>query len=138
VLRVPGQQDEIVFHNLGGPFGFFNVSILIVEVVAAIAYFLKRLLSRGQPWDRVNYLFPALCLAPYFIIPLVHKLLLNSLGPEPEYVIAKYVEWAELCLAIGLCLFAWLVLRLLRMELNDRQLGSTSQTGLTPIQSRKG
>ncbi len=139
ILRIPGQQDEIVFHNLGGTFGIFNISLLVVELIGGIAFFIKRWLSRGREQSRrINYIFPSLCLAPYFVIPFIYKLLVGALGPNPPYVVAKYIEWTELCLGLGLAIFAWHVLRLLRIELHDRRHDSSSQTGLTPIHSRKG
>jgi len=126
-LRIPGQQDELVFHNVGGTFGVFNIGIISVEFIGGIAYFVKRGLTVGQRGGQVNYLLPGLYLSSFFVIPLVYKLLQFVLNRTPDSVIGKYVEWTELCLALGLCLFVSLVLRQLHIETKIRRSYVTNQ-----------
>ena len=129
-LRIPGVQDEIVFHNIGGKFGIFNMALLLVELVAGLAYFLKRRVTQGRKDTHVNYLFPPLCLSSSFAIALIYKVLQLTIWQDTatvEYVIRKYAEWTELCLAFGLVMFAWLVLRQLRISVASRQVETRSR-----------
>ncbi len=134
-LRIPGVQDEIIFHNLGGTFGIFNIGILLVEFIGGIAYFVKRQLTAGKPGNRLHYFFPPLCLASSFAIALIYRLLQITIWQEREYVVQKYVEWTELCLAFGLVVFAWLVLRQLRMHIINRQYYAESR--ILPLSNRR-
>lgn len=133
-LRIPGVQDEIVFHNIGGKLGIFNVALLLVEIVGGFAYFVKRRVMRGRQGTQVNYLFPPLCLSSSFAIALIYKILQLTIWQNPEYVIQKYVEWTELSLAFGLIAYAWLVQRKLRAKLTNPQFDS--QTHLVTFTKR--
>lgn len=126
-LRIPGVQDEIVFHNIGGNLGIFNIGIILVELIGGFAYFLKQRLSGKKQWAQLNYLLPPLCLSSSFAIALIYKLLQLTIWQKPEYVIQKYVEWTEFCLAFGLIAYAWLVLRQMRLNTVERQVDSQTR-----------
>ena len=106
----------------------FNIGIIAVEFVGAIAYFAKRRLTFRRPSAHVNYLLPGAYLSSFFVIPLIYKLLQLAITPESDSVIGKYVEWTELCLAFGLCLFTCFVLRQLHIEMRNRQTYMTKQS----------
>jgi len=117
-LRSLNPTNELVFHNIGGTFGVFNLAIIAVEFIGVMAFFLNRKLRLEKRWLYANYLLiPPLCLSSSFFIAFAYNPIRFILWPEPTFVVARYAEWTELCLVFGLSVFVCLALRQLKAEL---------------------
>jgi hypothetical protein len=125
-LRSLNPTNELVFHNIGGTFGFFNLAIIAVEFIGVIAFFINRRLHLEKRWTYANYLLiPPLCLSSSFFIAFAYNPIRFVLWPEPTSVVSRYSEWTELCLVFGLTVFVLLALRQLSENLPSHTVGPT-------------
>jgi hypothetical protein len=123
-LRSLNPTNDLVFHNIGGTFGIFNLAIIAVEFIGIIAFFINRRLHLENRWIYANYLLiPPLCLASSFFIAFAYNPIRFILWPEPTSIVSRYSEWTELCLVFGLSAFVWLAFRQLREELPPNTVG---------------
>jgi hypothetical protein len=117
-LRNLNPTNDLVFHNLGGTFGVFNLAIIVVEFIGVMAFLINRKLRLEKRLTHANYLLiPPFFLASSFFIALVYNPIRLILWPEPTFTVSRFSEWTELCLVFGICAFTWLALRHLRGEM---------------------
>jgi hypothetical protein len=70
--------------------------------------------ARGAPSTTVRLLTPPLFLGSLFLIVAGYKAARLLFLHEARFIVVKYGEYVELCLAIGFLAFGWYTLRWLR------------------------
>jgi hypothetical protein len=114
-LREINTQQEITVHNIPIFQDSINILFMLIGGFGAVAALANRRLQVERLWNQANFLFaPPLFLASSFLMVFAYKFVRFTLVPTPGFVITKYGEWPELCMAFGLCAFAWLNQRRLK------------------------
>ena len=113
-LEEVNKQGEITVHNIGNILFYINVLFMLIGAGGMAAWLANKKLRLEQYWDQANYLLiPPFFLAPAFFMAFAYKLARFTVVPTPGFIVTKYGEWPELCMAFALCAFVWL---------NDRRL----------------
>lgn len=114
------KQNETTLHNIGEALSVINFGMMIIGLVGSVAYVLNRWVRIERYWQQANwFLIPPFFLSSAFFVLFLYKFIRFAFLPESAFTITKYSEWAELCLAFGLCVFA---------VLNFRRLGNQRET----------
>ncbi|MBK9715311.1 MAG: hypothetical protein IPO81_29080 [Kouleothrix sp.] len=113
-LDAINHQGETNVHNIRLVQRLFGFVVLAGGLygIAAPLYRLTRPRS-----DRPSFawlLVPPLCLVPAFFMPFAYRALHTFVWPSTNFIVVKYGEAPELCLYLGLMVFAWLNLRRFR------------------------
>lgn len=116
-LRQINHQGEITVHNIQIIQNAFNVVLFLAGGYGAVAYFLNKKFHLERYWAQANYLLvPPLFLVPTFLVLFGYKLIRFTVVRSPGFIVTKYGEWPELCLAFGFFVFAWLNYRRLVVQ----------------------
>jgi hypothetical protein len=84
---------------------------------------------RARPRSVAGYaLIPPLAVIPFFGFEFAYRTIRLLFLPAPRYTLTKYSEFAELSFYLGLVVFAWLLLRVLR-----RRAPQTDDSAIDPL-----
>ncbi len=110
-------QDETNVHNIGPVQDAVNVVFLAAGAYGSMGVVALRRATRDRPrpwW--FDLLVPPHALVTLFGLVFAFKVVRLAVLPSPRFVVVKYGEVIELCIAAGLAGFAWLsARRLLRV-----------------------
>ena len=108
-LKAINDQGEITVHNIGRIQDMFNLAMFLAAGYGVVAVFVNKKIQMERYWDQANYLLvPPLFLVPTFLVAFVYKFIRYTAVRAPGFTVTKYAEVAELCLAFGFFVFAWL------------------------------
>jgi hypothetical protein len=116
-LKAINHQGEITVHNIQIVQNTFNFVLFLAGLYGSVAYFLNPKLKMERFGDQATYLLvPPLFLVPSFLVLFGYKFIRYTVVRSPGFVVTKYGEWPELCLAFGFFVFAWLNYRRLAAQ----------------------
>ena len=116
-LKAINHQGEITVHNIQIVQDAFNFVLFLAGVYGSVAYFANQKLRIERYGDQANYLFvPPLFLVPSFLVVFGYKFIRYTVVRKPGFIVTKFGEWPELCLAFGFFVFAWLNYRRLAIK----------------------
>lgn len=128
-LKQINHQGEITVHNIQIVQDAFNVVLFLAGAYGIAAYFVNKKAQVGRYWDQANYLLvPPVFLVPSFLVLFGYKLIRFTVVRTPGFIVTKYGEWPELCLAFGFFAFAWLNYR--RLEAKQSATNVLKETAL--------
>ena len=111
------KQGEITVHNIGNVLFFINLVFMLIGLGGMVAWLANKKLRLEQYWNQANYLLiPPFFLAPAFFMAFAYKLVRFTVVRTPGFIVTKYGEWPELCMAFALCAFVWLNYRRLKSQ----------------------
>ena len=127
-LKAINHQGEITIHNIQIVQNAFNFVLFLAGAYGSIAYFANLKLRFERYGDQANYLLvPPLFLVPAFMVLFGYKFIRYTVVRSPGFVVTKFGEWPELCLAFGFFVFVWLNYRRLAVKpapvIQDVKLG---------------
>lgn len=130
------KQHETTVHNVKHVLSFFNAAMLLIGLVGfALPWLLRRSSPRAAPaWLRV--LAPPLFLTSAFFVLFGYKLARFVAFRQPTFTAERFGEWAEVCLALSLFGYAFLVWRTAPSRLEAAAAAATGGAGLR-IPSRR-
>ena len=114
-LNEVNRQGETTVHNIRGVQELVPAAMLLASLYGACAPLVWA--AAGKRWEQLKnrrLLIPPLCLVPAFLLAAGYRLFRLLIWPEPTFVISEYAEAMELSLYLGLSMFCWYNLRLLR------------------------
>ena len=121
VLEDINNQGESNIHNIGPLLRIFNLVVLAVSLAAIVAPLARWTIWRERLRGVAGYLFvPPVALIPAFGFAFAYRAIRLLFLPEPDYVLSKYAEFAELSFYFGLAVFAIVTLRILGSGIADR------------------
>lgn len=121
-LAEVNKQNETTLHNIGEVLTIINFGMMMMGLVGMVAYVLNKRLRLERYWQEVQYfLVPPFFLSGSFFVIFLYKFVRFVFLPESAFTITKYGEWAELCFAYGLCVFAYLNYRRLNKKQSDER-----------------
>lgn len=101
--REINKQDETTLHNVEGVLVIFNGAMLLISTIAVVA---SLVFLRRRPAGLLGWLVPPSYMVPAFATMMVYKTVRFTILPESSFTVVKLGEWAELCLAVALAVFA--------------------------------
>jgi hypothetical protein len=107
-------QGQITAHNIRGVQDAINLVFTAVGLYGSVVAGVLRWRARGAPSTTVRLLTPPLFLGSLFLIVAGYKAARLLFLHEARFIVVKYGEYAELCLAVGFLAFGWYTLRWLR------------------------
>ena len=108
-LRAINHQGEITVHNIQIVQNAFNFVLFLAGLYGSVAYFANQKLRLERYGDQANYLLvPPLFLVPSFLVLFGYKFIRYTVVRSPGFIVTKFGEWPELCLAFGFFVFAGL------------------------------
>lgn len=118
-LAAVNKQNEISLHNIGETLSVINFAMMLIGAWGAMAWLGDRRLGLGRALgDLQRLVIVPFFLASPFAVVFAYKLIRSTVWQQSAFTITKYGEWAELCLAFGLCAFTLLNYRRLGEELS--------------------
>ncbi|HEY7693777.1 MAG TPA: hypothetical protein VH816_15685 [Gaiellaceae bacterium] len=102
------KQHETTIHNTAHVLKLFNWAMLLVGLCGFVAPWLLRS-RRVDAWMKA--LVPPLFLTTWFFFLFGYKFARLTAFTQTQLTSRRYGEWAELCLAVALAIFTFLVLR---------------------------
>jgi len=133
-LRKINHQGEITIHNIQIIQNAFNFVLFLAGAYGSIAYFANLIFPFKRFGDQVNYLLvPPLFLVPAFLVLFGYKFIRYTVVRSPGFIVTKFGEWPELCLAFGFFVFAWLNYRRLATQLVSVPVIQAAKLGDTPV-----
>jgi hypothetical protein len=105
------EQKETTLHNINSVQRLTNLSYLLVGVYGSVGAWIVRLRLRGRRRDVVDLLVPPLFLTAAFFVMFGYKFLRFAFFRESGFTVTRLGEWPEFCLALGLSVFALIVMR---------------------------
>ncbi|WP_258803014.1 hypothetical protein [Pseudarthrobacter sp. NS4] len=114
-MAAVNRQGETTVHNIRGVMELIPPAMLVASLYGVCAPLVWA--AVGKRWRHLasmRLLVPPLCLVPAFLLAAGYRLFRLLVWPTPNYVISEYAEAMELSLYMGLALFCWFNLRLLR------------------------
>ena len=113
-LNRVNHQQELTGHNIRGVQDIINLIFVCAGIygTAVAAWF--RLRPPRRPSPMAQLLTPPLFLGSLFLIVAGYKAARLLFFHEARYLVVKYGEFVELCLAVAFFAFAWYTLRRLR------------------------
>jgi uncharacterized Tic20 family protein len=106
--QLDNKQHETTIHNTAHVLKLFNWAMLLVGLCGFVVPWLLRQ-RRTDAWMKA--LVPPLFLSTWFFFLFGYKFARLSAFTETQLTSRRYGEWAELCLALSLAIFTFLVLR---------------------------
>ena len=114
-LETVNNQGESNLHNVGSVLKIFNLVILGICVVAMVGPILRWTVWREKARSIAGYaLIAPMAVIPFFGFEFAYRSIRLLFLPAPRYTLTKYSEFGELSFYLGLVVFAWLLLRVLR------------------------
>jgi hypothetical protein len=116
------KQNETTVHNVESVLVYFNLAMLFVSlfaVVSSIVYLGRR------PGGLPSRLIPPAYLVTAFATMAVYKALRFTVVRGSGFTVVKLGEWAELCMAVGLAVFAAEMLRATGRDLSSAASGGS-------------
>jgi hypothetical protein len=128
-LEAVNNQGESNLHNVGSVLKIFNLVILGICLAAMVGPVVRWTAWRARPRSVAGYaLIPPLAVIPFFGFEFAYRTIRLLFLPAPRYTLTKYSEFAELSFYLGLVVFAWLLLRVLR-----RRAPQTDDSAIDPL-----
>jgi hypothetical protein len=116
-LEDVNRQGETTVHNIRGVQELVPYAMLLSSLYGACVPLVWAGVSERWRRGKAGHLLvPPLCLVPAFLLAAGYRLFRLLIWPEPTFLISEYGEAMELCLYLGLALFCWFNLRLLRQQ----------------------
>src|SRR6266498_4403366 len=116
-LAAINHQRELTVHNIQKVQDGLNLVLLLGGAYGTLAFFVNKRVQVEKLWDQANYLLvPPLFTVSSFAVLFGYKLVRLLVLRKPGFTVTRYAEWAELCFAFGLCIFAWLNYRRLQVQ----------------------
>ena len=104
-------QDELTVHNIGLLLYVFNIGMLVVSLYGSLVpWVADRFAGRMPGWWRRCFV-PPRALLTAFGLAAVFRIVRLTIVRHSGFTITKWGEWTELCLAVALASFAYLVWR---------------------------
>lgn len=110
-------QEQITAHNIVGVQEIFNLVFAGAALYGAVTAVAFRWRKRVEPGSVVDLLVPPLFLGSLFVLVFGYKLARFVAFHEARFIVVKYGEYVELCLALAFASFAWFGVRRLRLSL---------------------
>lgn len=107
-LEEINEQEETTVHNIDIVQHFTNVSYLLAGLYGSIGAWIVRAKGLWRSSGLVDYLLPPIFLTMAFFVMFGYKALRLSFFRESGFTVTRAGEWAELCLALGFSVFAFL------------------------------
>ena len=107
-------QGQITAHNIRGVQDAINLVFTAAGLYGSVVAGLLRWRARGAPSTTVRLLTPPLFLGSLFLIVAGYKAARLLVLHEARFIVVKYGEYVELCMAVGFLAFGWYTLRWLR------------------------
>ena len=116
-LKAINHQGEITVHNIQIVQNAFNFVLFLAGLYGSVAYFANQKFQLQRYGDQANYLLvPPLFLVPSFLVLFGYKFIRYTVVRSPGFIVTKFGEWPELCLAFGFFIFTWLNYRRLAAQ----------------------
>ena len=110
-LATINHQVETNVHNIRTVQRIFGFVVLFGGMYGALVPLLGLVWRRLGALPTAPLLIPPLCAVPAFLMPFGYRLVRVLLLPTPNVLVVKYGEAPELCLYIGMAVFAYLNMR---------------------------
>ena len=107
-------QGQITAHNIRAVQDAINLVFTAAGLYGSVVAGFLRWRARGAPSTTVRLLTPPLFLGSLFLIVAGYKAARLIVLHEARFIVVKYGEYVELCLAVGFLAFGWCTLRWLR------------------------
>jgi hypothetical protein len=107
-------QGQITAHNIRGVQDAINLVFTAAGLYGSVVAGYLRWKARGAPSTTVRLLTPPLFLGSLFLIVAGYKAARLLVLHEARFIVVKYGEYVELCMAVGFLAFGWYTLRWLR------------------------
>jgi hypothetical protein len=107
-------QGQITAHNIRGVQDAINLVFTAAGFYGCVVAGYLRWRARGEPSTAVRLLTPPMFLASLFLIVAGYKAARLLVLHEARFIVVKYGEYVELCMAVGFLAFGWYTLRWLR------------------------
>jgi hypothetical protein len=107
-------QGQITAHNIRGVQDAINLVFTAAGLYGSLVAGALRWRARGAPSTTVQLLTPPLFLGSLFLIVAGYKAARLLVLHEARFIVVKYGEYVELCMAVGFLAFGWYTLRWLR------------------------
>jgi hypothetical protein len=115
-LEEINEQKETTVHNIDVVQQFTNLTYFLAGLYGSIVAWIVRGRSMWRRSDLVDLLLPPIFLTTAFFVMFAYKGLRFAFFRESGFTVTRAGEWAELCLALGFSVFAFLQWRRLRGE----------------------
>jgi hypothetical protein len=107
-------QGQITAHNIRGVQDAINLVFTAAGIYGSLVAGWLRWRARGAPSLPVRLLTPPMFLGSLFLIVAGYKAARLLVLHEARFIVVKYGEYVELCMAVGFLAFGWCTLRWLR------------------------
>jgi len=107
-LEEINEQRETTVHNIDVVQQFTNLTYLIAGLYGSIGAWIVRGRNMWRRSDLVDLLLPPIFLTTAFFVMFAYKALRFAFFRESGFTVTRAGEWAELCLALGFSVFAFL------------------------------
>ena len=119
-LDAVNHQGETNVHNIRWIQALFGYVVLLGGMYGTVTPLLALKYPGKRPRTLLNFLLiPPLCTVPAFLMPFGYRAFRLLIWPGTDFMVVKFGEGPELCLYIGLLVFAWLNLRRLRVTVHE-------------------
>jgi hypothetical protein len=108
------RQDEISVHNIGSIEGLFRVGELVVGFAGSVGVWLVAWRLRDRVSPRGRLLVPPVFLSTAFLTLFVWRAFRFGIYSGGKFTIVEFTEWPELCLALALAVYSFLVWKRVR------------------------
>jgi len=107
-------QGELTVHNIRGVQDAVNLVFVVAGLFGSAGAAFVRSWFRPAPGSTVDLVTPPLFLVSLFVIVAGYKSARLLVFSEARFVVVKYGEYVEACLAVAFLAFGWYMLRRLR------------------------
>lgn len=107
-------QGQITVHNIRRVQDAINLVFTAAGIYGSVVAGYLRWRARGAPSTTVRLLTPPIFLGSLFLIVAGYKAARLLFLHEARFIVVKYGEYVELCMAVGFLAFGWYTLRWLR------------------------
>ena len=120
-------QGETNVHNIRWVQALFGYVVLLGGMYGTVTPLLALRFPGKRPRTLLNFLLiPPLCTVPAFMMPFGYRTFRALIWPETDFMVVKFGEAPELCLYIGLLVFAWLNMRHLRQAADEKNVAQVA------------
>jgi hypothetical protein len=107
-------QGQITAHNIRGVQDAINLVFTAAGLYGSVVAGVLRWRARGAPSVTLRLLTPPIFLGSLFLIVAGYKAARLLALHEARFIVVKYGEYVEACMAVGFLAFGWYTLRWLR------------------------